>query len=94
MSVLNFESAIDFAGVLTFEQLQQGLGQLSLADRVALDHKAEEVFEDAIALANEYGPASKEAAAADEMVLLYSMLEQQSSLHKQEVSVPTQRRFE
>lgn len=77
--------------VITFEDLQRGLGSLSLASREAMDQKAQEVFEDADALAAQYGPASVEAARADELVMLYSMLELHPSIYRRAQAIPAQR---
>ena len=74
---------------ISFEDMQRGLGSLSLADREAFDAKAVEVFSDADSVADQYGVYSFESAQADKMVLLYSMLEQTPAQRSR--FVPTQR---
>ena len=76
---------------VSFEDMQRGLGCLSLADREALDAKAVEVFLDADSVADQYGVYSFESAQADKMVLLYSMLEQTPAQRSR--LIPTQSRI-
>ncbi|MDL2341743.1 MAG: hypothetical protein QFB87_01530 [Patescibacteria group bacterium] len=91
MSTMSHVS-IEAMPVCSFEQLCKGLGSLSLHDREEIDRTAKEVFLDADSLAAEYGPASAEAARADELVLLYSCLESHSSLNNRRLHVPQQRK--
>lgn len=89
MSVAQYEQAAGQAEIISFEDLQRGLGHLSLEDREILDEKAREIFSEEAAAQAEYGPNSPQVIACDKWVLLYSCLESHPAIYSRHI--PTQR---
>ena len=58
MSVIQHEQSTSQVEIISFEDLQRGLGHLSLEDRDTLDEKAREIFSEEAAAEAEYGPNS------------------------------------
>jgi hypothetical protein len=90
MSVAQHEQPTERAEIISFEDLQRGLGHLSLEDRAILDEKAREIFSEEAEAEAEYGPNSSQAIACDELVLLYSCLESHPAIYNRP-AIPTQR---
>jgi hypothetical protein len=90
MSVLQHEQLAERVEIVSFEDLQRGLGHLSLEDRASLDEKAREIFSEEAAAEAEYGPNSPQAIACDEWVLLYSCLESHPAIYNR-YAIPAQR---
>ena len=85
MSVAICEQFTEQLEVTSFEDIQRGLGMLSLKDRDLLDRKAREIFSEEAKAYVEFGPASPQAQACDERVLWYSCLESQPAIYDRDI---------